>query len=66
MNKDVARAWEFLGLSPDDYMMLYWDFPNQKVMAVDHLGKHHTPVGDIYNLVIEDDHVVSFKIKALA
>ena len=60
--KDVEKAWEALGLSPDDYMMLYWDFQNKRVMAIDHVGKH-TPVGDIYDIVTEGTNVVSFKIR---
>lgn len=59
---DVEKAWETLGLSPDDYMMLYWDFPNKRVMDIDHVGKH-TPVGDIYDIVTEGTDVVSFKIR---
>lgn len=60
---DVEKVFEKLGLSQDDYMMLYWDFPQKKVMAIDHLGKHHVPVGDIYDLVTEEGNVASFKIK---
>jgi len=40
----------------------YWDFPNKKVMVIDHLG-HHSAVGDICDIVTDDDNVVSFKIK---
>jgi len=60
--KDVAKVWEILGLSRDDYMMLYWNFPNKKVMAIDHVGKH-SAVGDIYDVVTDDGHVVDFKIR---
>lgn len=61
-DKEVAGVWELLGLSSDDYMMLYWDFPNKKVMAINHVG-HHRPVGDIYDTATnKEGHVVSFKI----
>lgn len=59
---DVAKVWEILGLSHFDYMMLYWDFPNKKVMAVNHIGEH-SAVGDIYDIVTSNEHVVSLKIK---
>ncbi len=62
MEGDTKRVYEKLGLSPDDYMMLYWDFPNKHVMAIDHIGKHST-VGDIYDVVNEKGCVVSFGIK---
>ncbi len=60
--KDVATVWEILGLSRDDYMMLYWDLPNKKVMAIDHVG-HPSAVGDIYDNTTDDGQVVSFKIR---
>ena len=60
--EEVSKVWERLGLSRDDYMMLYWDFPNKKVMAIDHVGRH-SAVGDIYDIATDDGHVVSFKIK---
>lgn len=59
----VEKVFEKLGISQDDYMMLYFDFPQKKVMAIDHLGKQHVPVGDIYDLVIKGGNVMSFKIK---
>lgn len=63
--EDIYKVYDSLGLSRDDYMMLYWDLPNKKVMGIDHLG-HARPVGDVYDLEIEDGHVGRFKIKALS
>jgi len=60
--QDVAKVWKILGLSRDDYMMLSWDFLNNKVMGYDHLGKS-TPVGDIYDIVTKGTNIVSFKIR---
>ena len=62
MKEDVEKVWQILGVSPDNYMMLYWDIPNEKVMAIDHVGKH-SHVGDIYDLVIKDGCVFGFKIR---
>jgi len=61
---EVKKVWETLGISRDDYMMLYFDFPKKKVMALDHVAKH-VPVGDIYDLVTEEGKVISFKIRKL-
>ena len=60
--KAVEKVYEALELCPDDYMMLSWDFLNNKVMGYDHLGKS-TPVGDIYDIVTKGANVVSFKIR---
>lgn len=62
MEANTKKVYEELGISPDDYMMLYWDFPNKYVMAIDHIGKH-TTVGDIYDIIAKDGCVVSFKIR---
>ncbi len=59
---NTMRAYEKLGISPDDYMMLYWDFPNERVMAIDHMGKESI-VGDIYDIVTKDECVISYKIR---
>jgi len=61
---NIEKVWEILDLSHDDYMMLYWDFPNEKVMAIDHIGKE-TPVGEIHDVVTKGNNVVSFKIRKL-
>ncbi len=62
MEANTRKVYEKLGLSPDDYMMLYWDLPNKRVMAIDHIGGHST-VGDIYDVVTKDGCVVSFRIR---
>jgi len=75
LGNDVEKLWKILGLSLDDYMMLYWDLPNKRIMAIDHRGKH-TPVGEIYDIVTQlrpikvrpgiGTNVVSFKVRKLA
>jgi len=62
VQENTVRVCEKLGVLPGDYMMFYWDFSNEKVMAIDHIGKHST-VGDIYDVVAKDGCVVSFKIR---
>ena len=62
--KAVEKVYEALGLCPDDYMMLSWDFQSKKVLGRDHLGKP-APVGDIYDIVTKRTDIVSFKIRKL-
>lgn len=62
LDRDVKKVWEELGVSHDNYMMLYWDFKNKKVMAIDHVFKH-VPVGELYDIVIKDDCLVSLKVR---
>ena len=62
--QDVEKVYEVLGLSPDDYMMLSWDFLNNKVMGYDHLG-NPTPVGDIYDIVTKGTNIGNLKIRKL-